>query len=179
MKINAGQAIEPLTLPTIRGSEVSVPDEEGRWVHLQFRRFAGCPICNLHLRTMAQRHDEIRAAGIRTVALFHSTDEDMQPYQGDLPFDAVADPGKSRYRQFGVESSAWSVLHPAVLIPFLKGIFARHRYGMFAGDEGGHLGLPADFLIGPDGVIAHAKYGRHAYDHWEVDELLSLAKSAK
>jgi hypothetical protein len=28
------------------------------------RRFAGCPICNLHLREIARRHDELVAAGI-------------------------------------------------------------------------------------------------------------------
>ncbi|WP_291414690.1 hypothetical protein [Actinophytocola sp.] len=36
-------------------------------------------------------------------------------------------------------------------------------------------GLPADFLVGPDGVQRAAKYGRHASDHWSVDELLALA----
>jgi hypothetical protein len=41
--------------------------------HLQFRRFAGCPICSLHLQSVAARHREIAAAGIREVVLFHST----------------------------------------------------------------------------------------------------------
>ena len=30
------------------------------------------------------------------------------------------------------------------------------------------LGLPADFLIEPDGRIRAVKYGRHASDHWPV-----------
>jgi hypothetical protein len=38
-----------------------------------------------------------------------------------------------------------------------------------------HLGLPADFLIGSDGRVLAAKYGRHADDQWSVDELLDLA----
>jgi hypothetical protein len=37
---------------------------------------------------------------------------------------------------------------------------------------GGRFGLPADFLIAPDGRVAALKYGRHAYDQWTVDELL-------
>lgn len=44
---------------------------------------------------------------------------------------------------------------------------------------GGRLGLPADFLIGPDGRILAAKYGEHAYDQWPVDELLRLASSRR
>jgi hypothetical protein len=38
-----------------------------------------------------------------------------------------------------------------------------------------HLGLPADFLIAPDGRITALKYGRHAYDQWTIDELLDHA----
>jgi hypothetical protein len=39
------------------------------------------------------------------------------------------------------------------------------------------LGLPADFLIEPDGRVRAARYGRHANDQWSVDELLSLAST--
>ena len=42
---------------------------------------------------------------------------------------------------------------------------------------GGLLGLPADFLIAPDGRIAALKYGQHAYDQWTVDELLDHARA--
>ena len=38
-----------------------------------------------------------------------------------------------------------------------------------------HMGLPADFLVGRDGRIVAAKYGRRVDDHWSVDELLGLA----
>ncbi|HEX7263032.1 MAG TPA: AhpC/TSA family protein, partial [Candidatus Dormibacteraeota bacterium] len=43
---------------------------------------------------------------------------------------------------------------------------------------GGPIGLPADFLIAPSGQIKAAKYGKHAYDQWSVDELIELAKGA-
>ncbi|HEX4559363.1 MAG TPA: AhpC/TSA family protein, partial [Mycobacterium sp.] len=38
-----------------------------------------------------------------------------------------------------------------------------------------HLGMPADFLIAPDGAVVARKYGEHADDQWSVDELLRLA----
>ena len=41
---------------------------------------------------------------------------------------------------------------------------------------GGAFGLPADFLIAPDGRLAAVKYGRNAYDQWTVDELLEHAQ---
>jgi hypothetical protein len=37
------------------------------------------------------------------------------------------------------------------------------------------LGLPADFLIAPDGRVRTCKYGAHADDQWSVDELLMHA----
>jgi hypothetical protein len=61
---------------------------------------------NLHLRSIARRHDELTAAGIREVAVFHSAAGQMLPHQGDLPFAVIADPGRELYAAFGVESSA-------------------------------------------------------------------------
>lgn len=42
--------------------------------------------------------------------------------------------------------------------------------------EGGHTGLPADFLVGEDGRLLAVRYGRHADDQWSVDEIVTLAK---
>jgi peroxiredoxin len=187
-RLSVGGTIAPRELTTIRGGTVPLPDPTpGRLVHLQFRRFAGCPICNLHLRSVAARHDEIRAAGIREVVLFHSTVRDMLPYQGDLPFDAVADPDRELYSAFGVGRGARSVLHPKALATalkpsaaaeYLRGVRNGARLtGSPEGDD--RLGLPGDVLVGPDGRIRALKYGEHANDQWSVDELLELARDAR
>ncbi len=60
-KLHNGQVLARFDLSTITGQPVQIPDPD-RLVHLQFRRFAGCPICNLHLRSITRRHDEIVAA---------------------------------------------------------------------------------------------------------------------
>ena len=158
-------------LIALDGARIAVPDPAAL-VHLQFRRFAGCPVCNLHLRQLAARVDELRAAGVQEVAVFHSEAATMRPFQGDLPFDVVADPTRALYRRFGVEAGWRSILDPRAWGAMLRGMFGRSS--AFRG-EGGHLGLPADFLIAPDGAIVAAKYGRHAADHWTTDELLALA----
>jgi hypothetical protein len=97
-------------LTTIRSERIRVPVGEGL-THLQFRRFAGCPICNVHLRSVARRHDEVEAAGICEVVVFHSPVEAMLPHQGELPFAAITDPGRELYTAFGVETAWQSVLH--------------------------------------------------------------------
>jgi hypothetical protein len=118
-KIEVGVAVTTHELFDIHDKPVRIPDPE-RLVHLQFRRFAGCPICNLHMRSISRRHDEIVAAGVREVVVFHSSADAMREFQG----------------------------------------------------------LPADFLIGPDGRVLAVKYGSHADDQWSVDELLDLASAA-
>lgn len=50
-------------------------------------------------------------------------------------------------------------------------MFARHPSSSFKG-EGGHSGLPADFLISKFGDILASHYGVHANDQWSVDEIL-------
>ena len=81
-------------LTAVDGSKIPIPDPN-RLIHLQFRRFAGCPICNLHLREIVRRHEEIAAAGIREVVIFHSPATELVDY--DLPFAVIADPGKHLY----------------------------------------------------------------------------------
>ncbi|WBB48573.1 peroxiredoxin-like family protein [Verrucosispora sp. WMMA2044] len=171
-KLHNGQVLARFDLTTITGQPVQIPDPD-RLVHLQFRRFAGCPICNLHLRSITRRHDEIVAAGVREVAVFHSTAAAMQPYQGDLPFATIADPDRRLYVRFGVDASPWAVLHPRTWIAALRGVAAGNAAPPAQGESA--LGLPADFLIGTDGRVLAHKYGRHADDQWSVDELLHLA----
>lgn len=181
--IAPGDTVAARELTTIRSERILMP-APGVLTHLQFRRYAGCPICNLHLQSMARRHDQIVGAGICEIVLFHSAAADMLPHQGQLPFAAVADPSRKLYREFGVTASpravlhpkAWtSPLHPRVYPMILRGIRSGGSPAPRHGDTA--LGLPADFLIEPDGRVRKAKYGRHASDHWSVDELIRLARA--
>ncbi|MFT7839497.1 peroxiredoxin-like family protein [Saccharothrix sp. BKS2] len=166
---------------TVTGGTVRVPDPGGP-VHLQFRRFAGCPVCNLHLRSVVLRHDEISSRGIVEVVVFHSTAADLRPHVADLPFAVVADPDKRLYAEFGVEARPRALLDPRAWGAIARGV-ARDLGPLLRGRRplpdpaGGRLGLPADFLIAPDGRIVAEKRGQHAYDQWTVDELLTHAQA--
>lgn len=169
-------------LESINGAFVEIGGNR-RLIHLQFRRFAGCPVCNLHLHSFAQRHQELVAAQIDEVAVFHSSSAQLRRYAGHLPFAVVADPDKRLYASFGVESRLRALLTPRVWPAIARAIFHSLREVLTNGapmpsirPEGGRFGLPADFLIGPDGRVLACKYGEHADDHWSVDELLVLAR---
>jgi hypothetical protein len=182
--LEPGSAVSPRVLASVAGPSVAVPAPD-RLVHLQFRRFAGCPVCNLHLRSVVRRHDEIEAAGVREVVVFHSPAEELLEHTADLPFAVIADPDKRLYAEFGVESAPRSLLSPRAWGPILRAILRsawaivrRRERGPAGRPHGGRLGLPADFLIASDGRVVAAKYGEHVYDQWSVDEVLELSGRA-
>lgn len=174
-RLNVGDVVDPRELLDIHDRPVRVPDDE-RVVHLQFRRFSGCPVCNVHLRSIALRHDDIAAVGIREIVVFHSTAATMRRYQGSLPFAVIADPERRLYAEFGVEKLTpvraldlrnWTAAARALRRePDLRGALTLES----------HTGLPAEFIVGPAGEIREVKYGTHIDDHWSVDDLLSLPR---
>ena len=182
--LNAGDTIAPHQLTALSGDSVPVPDP-GHLVHLEIRRFAGCPVCNLHLRSVVVRNDELKAARIREVVVFHSSADDLRKYQAELPFDVIPDPDRKLYAEFGVEKTPRAILNPKAWGAIFKGL-GRSIGATVRGQEhappvkpaGGSDGLPGDFLIASDGRVIASKYGEHAYDQWTVDEVLELAKSA-
>jgi hypothetical protein len=183
-KLKPGQFVAARQIATLNGL-MELPDPN-QLVHLQFRRFAGCPVCDLHLHSIAQRHDEIVSARILEVAVFHSGSDELRPFTVELPFAVVADPEKKLYAEFGAEASPQALLHRRAWLPILRGIL-RSLGRILRGkqpvtslhSEGGKLGLPADFLIGMDGRILACKYGAHIYDQWSVDDLLDQAKKMR
>jgi peroxiredoxin len=182
-RLKAGEIVRPKELRSIKGERVRIPDPQ-RLVHLQFRRYAGCPVCNLHLRSVARRHDELVAAGIREVAVFHSSAQTMLEHQGQLPFAAIADPQKRLYAEFGADRAmpvatafnprTWFVAADALA----RGLWFNRLKGASGRGEQ-HNALPAEFLIAPSGRVIAAKYGQRIDDHWSVDELLEFAGRAE
>lgn len=135
-------------------------------------------MCNLHLRSVVRRREELAFAGVREVVVFHSTSEAIAQYLDDLPLPTVADPEKKLYRDFGVEARPRAILDPRTWLAAVRGMHAmRTLRGAVERDEN-HLGLPADFLIDTDGRAVARKYGNHANDQWGVDELLEIVRQA-
>jgi peroxiredoxin len=173
MKSMPGDLFPTTVMEAVTGAAIPLPDPK-RLVHLQFRRFVDCPICNTHIAALRKRAREIDEAGIKEVLVFHSSPESIRSYQKEVPFLMVGDPEKALYKKFGVETSL-GFLSLKALGAAIRGM-AHGHFGRRA-LTGGPLGLPADFLIAPSGRINAVHYGTHAYDQWSVDELLALAKA--
>jgi peroxiredoxin len=172
MKYKVGDRIGKIHWSTIDASPIHIPDLEGRIVHLQFSRWAGCPICNMHVASFRRRAQEIERAGIVEVMVFHSPAQDIRDLRGDLPFALVADPSKVYYKAFGVQQSPFFLFHPRAF----RALRSEAKQGNKAQRiHGGVFGLPADFVIDPTGRLIAAHYGQHADDSLSVDQILTLA----
>ncbi len=180
-KIRPGDALPARELVALSDVPVAIPDPR-QLVHLQFRRFAGCPVCNLHLQTFARRLQELVGASVREVVVFHSSARELCAHAGGLPFAVLPDPDKRLYVEFGVESApralldprAWWTIVRAVLASLVAILRGRARPPALV-PHGGRFGLPADFLIAQDGRVLACKYGEHVDDQWSVDDVLHLA----
>lgn len=182
-RLQQGGRVAARRIDTLAGRPAPVPDPD-RLVHLQFRRFAGCPVCNLHLRSFVKAAPQLDGAGVRELVVFHSSAESLRVYEADLPFDVIPDPEKRLYREFGVEAHRRALTDPRAYGPILRAvgaslgeILSRRAPVPSLDPEGGRYGLPADFLIAPSGEILACKYGDFVYDQWSVEEVLALARA--
>src|SRR5689334_14927577 len=162
MRLEPGDAGVPFTAHAIDGTAVSLSQFAGRPVLLIFFRYASCPMCNLHLRDFARDYAGLRERGLAVVAFFHSPAQAIQAHAGRrrYPFSLLSDPDFRVYRLYGVETS-WprlllSIVKPAFYVSLVRSLI----YGFWGGATWQMAKMPADFLVGPDGRLVAAHYGR-------------------
>jgi peroxiredoxin len=173
----------------IYGRQVTLRDYTGRFLLLAFYRAAVCPLCSIRTLHLVNRYGEYRRNGLDIVVFVESSTGQAHKYLDRLraPFPIVADLQRSIYALYGLERSL-----PAALLPLVTRIATyREAWSKRVGgnpfqnvlDMDGHMSsLPADFLIGPDGRIFTAYYGRDAGDFLlfsEIDRLLANAQAQR
>jgi peroxiredoxin len=177
MRLEPGKIAPSFEGESLTGKTVSLEQFRGKRVLVKFYRFASCPICVLHMRELVKRTDEIRAAGLEPVVLFHSPREKLgQFFDPSLPFEMIADPDKRAFAAYGVESSILGMFSWAVMRDYMRAMWN----GIFSkpfGHEGGIQGHPADFIVDERGVLTYARYGANYADTLGVDAVLALARS--
>ncbi len=175
-KRQSGDLITNRVWQDVQGNQIIIPTPTGL-THLQFRRYSGCAVCNLHLQSFISRQQELRTAGINEIVIFNSARERILEDMAESPLPIIADPRKYLYSEFGVETSPLAVFNPRVWLPAIKGAL---KFGVqLPRDQETMNGLPADFLIDSQGKIIAAHYGTHAYDQWSIEELLKLVELHK
>src|SRR6516164_6303236 len=77
MKFTPGDMLRTTVMEAVTGEAIDLPDPK-RLVHLQFRRFVDCPICNTRIAEFRRRARETQAAGIKEVIVFHSSPQSIR-----------------------------------------------------------------------------------------------------
>jgi peroxiredoxin len=180
-RLRVGDQAPAVSFRSIASGVIRAQDDD-RPLHLQFRRFAGCPICHLHLHHFRRRAAELDRH-VREVVFFHSSEDELRPHLAYLPPFTIADPDKLLYRAFGVEAHPRALLHPKAIATALRSSIVA-MYRIASGRQampgrsplGGRLGLPADFLVSHTGQVLACHYGVHADNQWSVDQVLDLAR---
>ncbi len=167
----SGTQIKNIELHDIYGNKIHIPQAK-HWTHLQFRRYSGCAVCNLHLHSFIARNKELNASNIQEVVIFNSTPERILADLPNCPLNIVSDAEGHLYSEFGVGKAVMAVFNPSVWPAAIRGAA---KFGIqLPRDNETSWGLPADFLIDKDGLIAAVHYGKHANDQWSIDRLLNL-----
>ncbi len=165
MRLTSGDRVRHIRLPAIDGLIFDTESLLGKPFMLSFLRFASCPFCNLRIRELVTRYDEL-GCDFSIVAVFDSPLDNLMRHvqRHRAPFSILADADNAYYRAYGIEHS---------IVGTLKGIFLRMPTmlnGMLAGYlpttlKGSLTTMPADFLIDREGVIQVTHYGTDDGDH--------------
>jgi peroxiredoxin len=173
MRLKSGQTAISFTAQTADGETVSLGQFAGKPLLLMFLRYASCPMCNLRLHDFAREYPRLQERGLEAVAFFHSSALRIRAHAGGrhYSFPLVADPEFRVYGSYGVETS-WprlllSMARPSFYVDWLRSL--HHRF--WGGTAWQMAKMPADFLIGPDGRIVTAHYGRDIGDHLPVPRI--------
>jgi peroxiredoxin len=179
MRLTSGQAAKPFEVVDIFGNRIRLRDYAGRKVMLSFYRYASCPLCNLRVHQLSERCADFNSKGLSLLAFFQSPETSIRQYVGrqNSPFPIVADPDRTIYRLYGVESS-WIGFFAAGVTKLPHLIQATVK-GFRPGKMEGQIALvPADFLIGPDQTIQTAYYGHDIGDHLPIKAIDSWLQTA-
>lgn len=177
-KFESNQTAVQFKSTDIYGKKIDLKNYQGQKVLLSFFRKAACPFCNMAIQQLIKRHSEFETKGIKIIALFASTKDDVMKYAGkqNAPFPIIADEKFAIYGKYGIGLSYGgmlkTLLNPVKVWKAINGGFFSLR--TIPQDPV----LPAEILINEDQTVQRAYYGNDYDDHLPVDEILQWGYKA-
>lgn len=175
MKLQAQQTAPDFNTTDVFNNSISLHSFKGKKVYLLFMRFAGCPVCNLHVHSLLKHADAFKEKNIEVVLVYESSISTMRTYLDDTayPFTFVADPQNALYDRYGIEKS-WGKF----LASLFKGLIAKVGAGekLFKKKpkaDGKLNRMEAEFLIDESGKIVIAHYASFLGDNVSIEKILN------
>jgi peroxiredoxin len=175
-KLKLNEIAPDFQLPTTDGKLFKLSDYAGNRILLSFFRNGACALCNLRVHQLINNHASLTKAGIKVIAVFESSIEDMLPYvaQQAPPFVLLADPKALTYEQYRVEISEEKITKAIAENLVSEKIAEATEKGFALTPQVGSnfYRLPAEFIIGKDLRIEKAHYTNFIIDHLPLEELV-------
>lgn len=149
--LKIGQLAIEFELPNQEGKAVALKDLVAKGpVVVTFYRGDWCPYCNLQLRALQARLEEIEALGATLVAISPQVPDGSLTKSeiSEMTFTVLSDQNAKVASQYGV---AWEV--PEFLLDHMR-VDRNLDLEKINNGNGSVLPIPATFIIGTDGIIA-------------------------
>lgn len=181
-RISEGTVAPTFRAEDLFGHTIDLEDYVGRPLLLSFFRNAACAICNLRVHRLIQKYPAYQQKGLAIVAVFESPRENMLQYVGkqDAPFPLIANPAADLYDLYGVEVSD-AKMQATMAAPNAKTIVqeAADNGFVLTPEAGSNFQrIPADFLIGADGIVQRAFYAELVGEHLPFEEIEAYLETA-
>ena len=182
MLIQAGMSAPTFRTDDLFGNPLDLAGYRGQPLLLTFLRNAACALCNLRIQRLITHYPVLTQQGLAIIAVFESPRERMLEYvaQQDAPFPLVADPQAELYTLYGVETSEAKVAQTMAMPETDVAVQTAAALGFALTPEPGSNfnRMPADFLIGPDGVVLRAHYANFITDHLPFEAIQQALATA-
>jgi peroxiredoxin len=171
----AGDVAPGFDLPNARGERVALAGLLARGpVVLSFYRGGWCPYCNIELKGLQQRLDEIQDAGGTLVAVSPELPDVSQDTiaRNGLRFEVLSDLGNRVASEYGLDFVLDAELRP-IYKAWGADVAARN------GDESYRLPMPATFVIDANGTIAESFVDVDYTRRLEPDRIIAVLRELR
>ena len=158
------------------GQPVSLADFRGKKLWLAFFRFAACPLCSFRVHELLGKwKNEFAPHGVNLLTFWQSPrpklEEIKERYAPE--FSLIADPDMKLYELYRVETGQF------LSKDLLQGLSNARKAGIriIRTWDGPARRCPADFLIGEDGVIHTAFYGKNVANMIPLDRVTAFLQT--
>jgi len=172
--IKIGQQAPGFELPNAEGKSISLAAllEKGPVV-ITFYRGSWCPYCNLQLRALQAKLDDIHALGATLVAISPQVPDGSMTKDeiSNMDFTVLSDQNAKVALQYGV---AWEV--PEFLTAHMR-TDRKLDLEKINNGNGTLLPIPATFVLGQDGVVTWSYVNVDYRTRSEPDEIIEALKN--
>lgn len=168
-------------LKDVFGRQIDLATYKDKKVLIGFFRHAGCPFCNLRVHYLTKLHGELKSKNMEMIFFFESKPEVIlrSTFHKEVsPVPIISDPGKTWYKAYGLEGSAFksTLSH---FTSFVQTALSAKRVGApihLMADGESFSTLPAEFLLDTGLVIKKLHYSQSLSDRMDLQEIQAFAE---